>query len=263
MSHESPSPDLSESFLHFLEDEKFNQSRQTFCSINSSNTYHDSSYRWCKICNKIFCTRCSLVHLLDNQITHIPIDKVFLSKEHLDVEFNKDYGKLEELKQNIEVFFTENKNSQNNYNFVNEIIQKFQDFVKELINILEIFKKKIIDEFDNIEKQNRDNAASILKENNVRASFKEIQDMYLNIEKKYMKNPSFNPDQMKLYYDELSLSYEQYTNLNEVISKYVDRIKIDEEINNEFDKLKNKLNIAINHIKSCSTNIRSIYDENK
>ena len=64
--NKGPVPDLSESFLHFLDDEQFNKSRQTYCSEINSNAFHDSGYRWCKVCNKIFCTRCSLVHLLNN-----------------------------------------------------------------------------------------------------------------------------------------------------------------------------------------------------
>ena len=42
---------FSESFLNYLKIGNIN--KQTFCE-EKSNKYHDSSYIWCRICDKIF-----------------------------------------------------------------------------------------------------------------------------------------------------------------------------------------------------------------
>ena len=129
---------LAESFLHFLEDDNYSNNSQTYCQ-EKSNTYHDTSYIWCKVCDKIYCTRCSLNHLIKNQIDHTPSDKAFLRKEHLDVEFHRDCKKINEIQKYIDEFFSKNKNnmSQNEYKSLCEIYAKFSEFVKDLSNFLE------------------------------------------------------------------------------------------------------------------------------
>ena len=75
--------DISEGFLSFLNDEDFNKNKLTFCKERTPNVYHDSNYKWCKYCDKVICSNCILVHMIDNQITHSPIDKVLPERESL------------------------------------------------------------------------------------------------------------------------------------------------------------------------------------
>ena len=265
MTQKGPIPDLSESFLHFLDDEKFNKGRKTYCNEKSSNAYHDSSYRWCKSCDKIFCTRCSLIHLLNNQISHTPIEKVFLSKEHLDVELGRDSNKLNDLKKNIDNFFSNNKKglSQQQYNTINASLQKFKDFIKELFNIIDNFQKKLKTEIDNIEKTTKNFASTNLRENYVKSAFTEISNKFINIENNYCKNKDFQPTQMKSYYDELSEAYDGLTKLYDLVKSNSSKVNYVDEINSEYDKVKNKLIKAIDFVNNCSNNMRGLLNEEK
>lgn len=266
MAQKLPIPDLSESFLHFLDDEKFNKNRDTYCEEKSANAYHDSSYRWCKSCNKLYCTRCSLVHLLNNQITHTPIDKVFLSKEHLDVEYMRDSNKLNELKQSIDNYFNNNKKgiSEEQYLLLNETLQKFKEFAKELFNILDNYQKKIKNEIENIEKNSKNLSGNNLSENYVKSNFSDIKNRFLNIEKKYNKNKNFHPTQMKSYHDELSEAYKEFSKLNDLMkNNNNNKNNCVEEINVEIGKVKNKLNNAINLLKDYSSNVKKLMNEGK
>lgn len=260
--NKGPAPDLSESFLHFLDDEKFNKSRQTYCSEINSKAFHDSGYRWCKICNKIFCTRCSLVHLLDNQITHTPIDKVFLSKEHLDVEFSREVDKMKELEQDIELYFKNYKKEALQLH-INEIMNKYKELMNELLTILNNFQNKIKVEFEKLEKNSKNFCNTNLRENHVREAFNGISNRFSSIEKNYTKCPNFVPNKMKNYYDELASSFEDFSKLNDLIKANNRRSIRTEEISEEFDKLKNKINVAINQMKTCYMGIKNIYDEKK
>lgn len=260
--NKGPVPDLSESFLHFLDDEQFNKSRQTYCSEINSNAFHDSGYRWCKVCNKIFCTRCSLVHLLNNQITHTPIDKVFLSKEHLDVEFNRDFDKLNELNQDIELFFNNYKKETIQFNY-NEILNTYKDFIKELNTILNNFLTKVKAEFEKFEKNSKNFSKINMRENFVRETLSNIYNRFANIEKNYSKCPNFEPTKMKSYYDELSSAYDDFSKLNDMIRSNNNRNIKTGDTNEGFNKIKNKISVAINQMKTCYLGIKNLCEDKK
>ena len=148
---------FSESFLSYLNTES-NIKSKTFCQENT-NKYHDSSYIWCKVCDKIFCTQCSMNHLINNQINHCPTEKVFLRKEHFDVEFSRDFDKLKELKNKIGIYFSK-KNSeltQNKINSLKDALDKFRALSNELFtNIIPKFIKKYNESIENLVKSLKD-----------------------------------------------------------------------------------------------------------
>jgi len=110
---------FSEPFLNFL-NTGLSKPTKTYCE-NKNSKFHDSNYIWCRVCDKIFCTQCSMNHLIANQITHNPSDRIFLRKEHFDVEFNRDFEKLQELKNKINNFFAK-KNSELTINKITLLI---------------------------------------------------------------------------------------------------------------------------------------------
>lgn len=103
--------DLSESFLYFLDNNNSGTNTNTktdasYCQNNSS-VFHDSNYSWCKACNILLCSHCTMNHLLNNQKDHKE-NKIFLSKEVLDYGYNCQYSKLEHLKKDCEDIFNKN-----------------------------------------------------------------------------------------------------------------------------------------------------------
>ena len=265
MSINSNITDLSESFLHFLDDDNFNKNRQTFCE-ERANTYHDSSYIWCKVCNKIFCTRCSLNHLINNQLDHTPTDKVFLRKEHFDVEFSRDYEKLNEIKKSIDDFFNNNNNkdnSPNDYNELNETLTLLKKYAKQLIEIIDDFQKKVKIGLDNIQNKYKSISINNLKEENVRSHFKELNSKFKMIDKNYYNCQSFQPTQLKFYYQYLSSAYDDCKKLNDLIMKNRSKNNYSSEINDECSKFKNILNNAINQVKGCKVTFDKLLNDIK
>ena len=255
--------DLSESFLHFLEDENFSNNTQTFCE-EKSNSYHDSSYIWCKVCDKIFCTRCSLNHLINNQIDHIPSDKIFLRKEHFDVEFYRESDKLKEIKRNIDEFFNNNSNKDNNQNDYKELfetISLFQQYAKQLTDIIEDFHTKIKASLENIKNKYNNIGRTNLKEEHVRGHLKEIWAKFKKIEKNYCKCQTFQPSQLKSYYESLSSGYDDCKKLNDLVIKNMSKNDYSSQICDECSKLKNILNDAINQIKGCKDNFDKLLND--
>ena len=253
--------DLSESFLHFLDDDNFSKDSQTYCE-EKSNTYHDTSYIWCKVCNKIFCTRCSLNHLIKNQIDHTPSDKAFLRKEHLDVEFYRDCKKINEIQKYIDEFFNKNKSNkpQNEFKTICEMYAKFSDFVKDLSNFLENFKNKIQIAMNNIQNRSKNTGSCNLREDYIRQNFKEIKSKFQMIDTKFCKNKDFLPTQLKSYHDNLFTGYDEYQRLNELLESNKPRNNIGSEIEDDCYKIKNILNNAINCVKGCKTNCEKLID---
>ena len=90
------SSDFSRGFLSILSDKEFNRNRKTLCE-SKKITFHNSDYNWCIRCDKIFCTNCSLTHLLENQIGHTPIEEIFINKDKLDAIFEKEVNNLNDL----------------------------------------------------------------------------------------------------------------------------------------------------------------------
>ena len=256
--------DLSESFLHFLDDDNYSKGTQTYCE-EKTNTYHDTSYIWCKVCNKIYCTRCSLNHLIKNQIDHTPSDKAFLRKEHLDVEFHRECKKINEIQKNIDEFFNKNKNnmSQNVYNSICEMYGKFLEFVKDFSGVLENFKNKIQIAINNIQNRSKNVGFTSLREDYIRQNFKEIKSKFQMIETNFCKNKDFLPTQLKSYHDSLYLGYDQYQRINELIENNKSRNNIASEIGDDCYNIKNILNNGINLIKGCKANCEKLMNDIK
>lgn len=211
---------FSESFLSYLNTES-NIKSKTFCQENT-NKYHDSSYIWCKVCDKIFCTQCSMNHLINNQINHCPTEKVFLRKEHFDVEFSRDFDKLKELKNKIGIYFSK-KNSeltQNKINSLKDALDKFRALSNELFtNIIPKFIQIYSEGIQKLLKNIKNVKSYGLNEENVNIRYQEIFNKFTQIEKNYTKNEKFEPKMLKHYHDDLIDAYIEIKNLNELLNK--------------------------------------------
>ena len=253
---------FSESFLNYLNIGNIN--KQTFCE-EKSNKYHDSSYIWCRICDKIFCTQCSMNHLIANQITHNPSERVFLRKEHFDVEFYRDFGKLKELSNKISNFFSI-KNTEININkikILKDALNKITALTNELCtNIIPQFIKKYNESIDALMKTMSESKVITLDEKKVKLQYQAITDKFLKIEKKYAKNEKFEPKMLKTYYEDLINSYRDIQNFNDLLnnndnsnnSKNKEAGKEYEKINSDLAKV---INILINFRKDLSSHINN------
>ena len=253
---------FSESFLNYLNIGNIN--KQTFCE-EKSNKYHDSSYIWCRICDKIFCTQCSMNHLIANQITHNPSEKVFLRKEHFDVEFNRDFGKLKELSNKISNFFSMKNTdiSINKIKMMKDALNKITALTNELCtNIIPKFIKKYNESIDALMKSMSESKVITLDEKKVKIQYQAITDKFTKIEKKYAKNEKFEPKMLKTYYEELINAYRDIQNFNYLLnnndntnnSKNKEASKEYEKINSDLVKV---INILISFRKDLSSHINN------
>ena len=245
--------DLSESFLHFLDDDNYDRNNPTFCQ-EQSNLYHDSSYIWCKVCNKIFCTRCSLNHLINNQVGHCPSDKVFLRKEHFDVEFSRDKEKIIEIRRSMDEFLNKNNNkdiSKLEINSLYDTLSKFSELAKELSNFIDNFTNKIKIALNTIQNKAKNIISNGLNEDKLYNRYNEICSEFKNIEKKYYLNQQFSPSQLKEYHDSLASGYEDCQKFHDLIQSNKTRIIFSSEIGEEFNKIKNIMTNALDTINSC------------
>ena len=122
---------LAESFFGYLKT-GINQPNNTYCQGNN-NKFHDSTYIWCRVCDKVFCTQCSFDHLLNNQINH---DKsAFLRKEHLDIQLQNNYEKVANLQNKMKDFLKKmnSEDSLNQIKQLKETLNKFRSLVDELL----------------------------------------------------------------------------------------------------------------------------------
>ena len=254
----------SESFLDFSEDDNYSINSQTYCQ-EKSNTYHDTSYIWCKVCDKIYCTRCSLNHLVKNQIDHTPSEKAFLRKEHLDVEFQRDCKKINEIQKYIDEFFNENKNnmSQNEYNIMYEIYAKFSWFVEDLSAFLENFKIIIQNAMNNILNKSKSADFGNKREDLIRQNFKDIKSKFQIIDTTFCKNKDFLPTQLKSYHDNLLSGYKEYQQIYQLLENNKTKNNTVSEIGDDCYKIENILNNAINYVKGCRTNCEKLMNELK
>lgn len=262
MSLNTQNNDLSESFLLFIEDKNLNPNTHSLCE-EKINTFHDFGYSWCKVCNKIYCSRCSLNHLINNQIDHSPINKVFFKKEHFDFEFARESEKLNDLKKNIEILFDKSNNnlSQNEYKSLFDAFQNFLDSVKDLNIVIENYQKKIKKIIDGIKNKCQNVIPIHLKEETVRCHLKEICDKFKIIEEKYYKNDSFAPTQLKDYHDHLLFCYDEFKKFNDLIFQNKTRDCVTKEINEDFNKIKNYLINGISVIKRCKANVEKCLND--
>ena len=111
---------FSEPFLNFL-NTGLSKPTKTYCE-NKNSKFHDSNYIWCRVCDKIFCTQCSMNHLLNNQINHKVEQKIFLTKEHFDIELKTDLDMVNKLRDKIIDFFN-NKNSELSCDKINSFLR--------------------------------------------------------------------------------------------------------------------------------------------
>ena len=249
---------LSEPFLNFLEGNYSNEVQNTYCE-GKTNIYHDSNYVWCKICDKIFCIKCSLHHLINNQINHNPNDKIFLRKEHFDTEFVRDCKKMIYLKIKIDEYFSEKKkNFQIDYNSLFQIITKFMEFSSELVNFIDEIFKKIMKSMDNIEPKNIYSINIRLREDKVRQYFTKISKNLKMIENNYHFSKEFLPVQLKSYHDNLFSVYDDIRKLNELIEKSKSMKFSSSKIEDEYNKIKNILNNAISVVEDCKDEFETL-----
>ena len=128
---------LAESFFGYLKT-GINQPNNTYCQGNN-NKFHDSTYIWCRVCDKVFCTQCSFDHLLNNQINH---DKsAFLRKEHLDIQLQNNYEKVANL-QNKMKDFLKKMNSEDSLNQIKQLNEKLENIINHNKTVIEKFNKK-------------------------------------------------------------------------------------------------------------------------
>ena len=142
-------------------------------------------------------------------------------------------------------------------------MNKCKDFIKDLNVILNNFLNKVKAEFDKFEKNSKNFSNTNLRENFVREAINNMYNRFANIEKNYTKCPKFEPTKLKSYYDDLALSYDEFTKLNDLIKSNKNRNSKTEEVNDEFNKIKNKINIAINQMKTCYLGIKNLCEDNK
>jgi len=262
-SANNSTPLFSESFLNYL-NTGTNSSKSTYCE-EKNNKYHDSSYIWCRVCDKIFCTQCSMNHLINNQINHCPTEKIFLRKEHFDVEYSRDYEKLKELKNRIFIFFSK-KNSENYLSKINtlkEALDKFRNLSNVLFtNIIPKFIKKYEESIENLVKSLKDVKIISLNQKQVMIQCQSIDNKFNKIGKDYTNNEKFQPKLLKPYYEELISTYRDMQNLNELLnnnsnmnnSNFVDTGKEYEKINSNLTKAINIINSFMKDM-NCHINI--------
>ena len=65
------------------------------------------------------------------------------------------------------------------------------------------------------------------------------------------------------YYDELSEAYDGLTKLYDLVKSNSSKVNYVDEINSEYDKVKNKLIKAIDFVNNCSNNMRGLLNEEK
>ena len=241
-------PLFSESFLNYL-NVGTNLNKPTFCE-EKSNKYHDSSYIWCRICDKIFCTQCSMNHLIANQITHNPSEKVFLRKEHFDVEFKRDFEKLQELKNKINNFFAK-KNSEltiNKITLLRESLNKITSLTNEICTIIiPNFIRKYTDLINALCKSMKEQKVITPDEKKFKQQYNFINEKFSNIEKKYTKNEKFEPRMLKPYFDDLSNSYREFQNFNELLNSNLKVNNVNaNDSNKEYEKINSDITKVIN-----------------
>jgi len=118
------SSDFSRGFLSILSDKEFNRNRKTLCE-SKKITFHNSDYNWCIRCDKIFCTNCSLTHLLENQIGHTPIEEIFINKDKLDAIFEKEVKEslYDQYYYNLNLS-SEMQQNEDNFKYIKEWLKK-------------------------------------------------------------------------------------------------------------------------------------------
>ena len=255
---------FSESFLNYLNSGE-NLNRPTYCE-EKTKSYHDSSYIWCRVCDKIFCTKCSMNHLINNQLNHYPIEKIFLKKELFDLEFSRDYKKIKDLRDKMVLFFKEKNGglSLSSINSLKDSFDRFKLLTNEIFGeIIPNLLNKYNECIEKLAKSLKDVKIYDMNEDKVRIRCEEIINNYKNIEKKYTKNESFVPKMLKPYYEELSNSYRDLLNLNEVVNNNtvnVNHSNNNDRTNSYYSKINSSLNQAIKIVDNFKNEIKTCLD---
>ena len=260
--------DLSESFLYFLDNNNSGTNTNTktntsYCQ-NNSNVFHDSKYSWCKVCNILLCSRCTMNHLLKNQKDH-KVNKIFLDKELLDYEYDSQYKKLEYLRKYCEDISNKNNKFlfEKQIQSLNEISQKLEYFKTELVNVIDNFKNNFIcNTIENIQRLNKNCSSFLSNVDNLKKNLSELSIKYNDIESKYTKFPEFNPTMIKMYHDELSEGHNLFLNLNKEITDIRQTINdYNKKIEEKSNQVINISNNAINNIKTFISNLEKCVED--
>ena len=195
-------------------------------------------------------------HLFNNQINHKVEQKIFLTKEHFDIELKTDLDMVNKLRDKIIDFFN-NKNSElscDKINSLKEALNRFQSIANELFNnIIPKFVKKYNDSITNLLKSLKEVKTFSLNKDNVKIRCQEIINKYKKMEQDYTKNENFQPKMMKHYYEELVSTLRDATNLNELIDNNVNNNNNNAnnpDVNKEYNSINSNLTQAINIINS-------------
>lgn len=250
---------LAESFFGYLKT-GINQPNNTYCQGNN-NKFHDSTYIWCRVCDKVFCTQCSFDHLLNNQINH---DKsAFLRKEHLDIQLQNNYEKVANL-QNKMKDFLKNMNSEDSLNQIKQLketLNKFRSLVDELLQkIIPTIINKCEESINKLSKIIQDEKAFSINPNNLRKRQQEIINKLGIIKQKFTQNEKLEPKMMKPYYENLETSYSETKMLEELIVNGINKSKDNNSFNTkkEYNTINASLSNAINIITSFKENLKAI-----
>ena len=240
---------FAEPFLGYL-NTGLDKPIKTLCE-NGSSKYHDSYYRWCRVCDKMFCIKCSMDHLINNQINHCPYEKVFLSKENLDIEFNLDFGKAKQLINKVKALFNSDNSdiSSETIKSLKDVLNQFQSLANDLFNnIIPKFIKKYNDSIENLKKSLREAKTFTLNKEKVKIRTQEIFKRYESIENNNLKSKEIqSKTQLKHYYEELMNSYHDLQSFNELIDNNCNNNSIDsnQNIKKEYNIINSNLTQAI------------------
>lgn len=250
---------LAESFFGYLKT-GINQPNNTYCQGNN-NKFHDSTYIWCRVCDKVFCTQCSFDHLLNNQINH---DKsAFLRKEHLDIQLQNNYENVANVKNKMDEFLKiiNSEDAQNKIKQLKETLNKFRTLVDELFQkIIPAIINNCEESINKLSKIIQDEKAFSINPNNLRKRHQEIINKLGIIKQKFTQNEKLEPKMMKPYYENLETSYSETKMLEELIVNGINKSKDNNSFNTkkEYNTINASLSNAINIITSFKENLKAI-----
>ena len=163
------------------------------------------------------------------------------------------------LKRKIDDYFSDKEKI--DYNLLLEIFTKFMDLSNELVTILNELLLKLLKSLDGIEPTNRYTICIGLKEDKIRQHFTKISNKFKMIEDNYYSSKAFLPIHLKSYYDSLYSVYDDYQKLNELLEKTKSMQFSAYKSRDNYNKIKNVLNSAINATKGCKVDFKNLIKE--
>jgi len=251
-----------------LNDDNFNKNidvnkiKNNYCQENS--TYHNTDYFWCINCKKVYCSNCIFLHLQNNQINHNNINNVFLKKEELDIEFQRNSEKLKIFQNFINKCLDRYKGHLSELNILNQLLTNCDKYMNKFCQLF----GKLREEFRNkLERLKNYNDSTLIKnkENMAKSNLQKIYLKMNNIKVNYYENKNFEPSKMQNYYNDLKDCHKEYLDLYSIFSSDIDKNNINfinkngsNDINSEnvlnynkncFFDLQYKFNIFLERIK--------------